>query len=906
MTKLLAATLLVPALALAQVPIRPAPTDPETSEDETPAPRPRPVRPAPLPLQRPTTVPTGPTGAPIAPGRAPAGPAVQPAPGRGAGNEGTVRATDGKCVPIQGRFMLAFNKADVVDILEQASRWTCRNFIYTEDIARGKITILSKTPVTAEEAYAAFVAALNANNIAIYATGRYYKLERIADVKKKPIPLYTDGDLVPASEQPITKVIRLQFADADQLRGILGNFISPQGADLQSIPPDMLIVTDSGLNIRRLERLIESIDRAGAGDLVRLIQVRYASAKDVSDKLNQIFQAQGGAAAGKRRTMISTPGGTPGAAATGPRPPVPAQAPGATGGSSEVSVSKILPDERTNKLIVIADDKSFQRIMELVEQLDVPTSADGGIHVVFLKNANAEDLAQTLSNLAQGQAKKSTGGPGGAGGAPGTSFANPATAAAAMRTAAAGGAQGGTPGATGGGGGETAELFSGDVKITADKTQNALLVQASGADFAAIQRLIEKLDRPRRQVFVEAVIMEVNIRDETSFGVGAHGAFPYKYKGENGILPIASEPGRVSSLDLSSAVGLGGFLTGFVGPVSQELKDLGLNISSVGILVQALQKNSDVNILSTPHLLATDNEDSEITVGQNVPFQTGYIPTNVASLLGGTTTTTGAAAVGGLLGNQGLGSLTSGIQRQNVELRLKIKPQINEGGNVRLTIEEQTEEIADRDPQLGPTTAKRSIKTQIVARDQSTIVIGGLIQERSVRSVSKIPVLGSLPLIGWLFRDTSSTKQKTNLLLFLTPYIIRDESDYRRIYEKKRREQQEFVEQFYGRQAGFNVDVDFTRKAGPYSRLHSAVKQETSRFENGGGGLPGEGMSKPPPGVVPPSQAPLRTPTGPENPVEGVTPEPLGVQPQVPEPGNLPAPQPGQPPTTPEEPPPNQ
>jgi general secretion pathway protein D len=932
MTKLLAATLLVPALALAQVPIRPAPTGPETSEDESPTPRPRPIRPTPLPLQRPTTGPSGPTGGPggatgpgapaatgptrpvpggpIAPGRAPAGPAVQPAPGRGAGNEGTVRATDGKCVPIQGRFMLAFNKADVVDILEQASRWTCRNFIYTEDIARGKITILSKTPVTADEAYAAFVAALNANNIAIYATGRYYKLERIADVKKKPIPLYTDGDLVPANEQPITKVIRLQYADADQLRGILGNFISPQGADLQSIPPDMLIVTDSGLNIRRLERLIDSIDRAGAGDLVRLIQVRYASAKDIADKLNQIFQAQGGAAAGKRRTMIATPGGTPGAAAAGPRQPVPAQAPGATGGSVEVSVSKILPDERTNKLIVIADDKSFQRIMELVEQLDVPTSADGGIHVVFLKNANAEDLAQTLSNLAQGQAKKSTGGPGAAGAAPGTSYANPATAAAAMRTGAAGGAP--APGAApGGGGGETAELFSGDVKITADKTQNALLVQASGADFAAIQRLIEKLDRPRRQVFVEAVIMEVNIRDETSFGVGAHGAFPYKYKGENGIVPIASEPGRVSSLDLSGAVGLGGFLTGFVGPVSQELKDLGLNISSVGILVQALQKNSDVNVLSTPHLLATDNEDSEITVGQNVPFQTGYVPNNVASLLGGSTSTTGSAAVGSLLGTGGLGSLTSGIQRQNVELRLKIKPQINEGGNVRLTIEEQTEEIADRDPQLGPTTAKRSIKTQIVARDQSTIVIGGLIQERSVRSVSKIPVLGSLPLIGWLFRDTSSTKQKTNLLLFLTPYIIRDESDYRRIYEKKRREQQEFVEQFYGRQAGFDVDVDFTRKAGPYSRLHSAVQQETSRFENGGRGLPGEGMSAPPPGGepaggAPPSQVPLRNPTGPENPVEGATPEPLEVQPQVPEPGNLPAPQPGQPPAMPEEPPPNQ
>ena len=152
-----------------------------------------------------------------------------------------------------------------------------------------------------------------------------------------------------------------------------------------------------------------------------------------------------------------------------------------------------------------------------------------------------------------------------------------------------------------------------------------------------------------------------------------------------------------------------------------------------------------------------------------------------------------------------------------MELRLKIKPQINEAGTCG-SIEEQTEEIVDRDPQLGPTTAKRSAKTLIVAKDQSTIVIGGLIQERNVRSVSKIPVLGSIPLLGWLFRDTIDTKQRTNLLLFLTPYIIRDESDYRRIYERKRKEQQEFVEQFYGRQPSYQVAVDFTRKAGPYSK----------------------------------------------------------------------------------------
>ncbi|HSM92733.1 MAG TPA: type II secretion system protein GspD, partial [Anaeromyxobacteraceae bacterium] len=133
-----------------------------------------------------------------------------------------MRSSGSKCVPLQGRFMLSFNKADVVDVLEQASRWTCRNFVYTEDIARGKITLLSKTPVTADEAYAAFLAALNSNNISVYATGKYYKLIRTADSKKNPIPTYTGGSSeTPANEQPITKVIRLQYADSDQMRGVI-------------------------------------------------------------------------------------------------------------------------------------------------------------------------------------------------------------------------------------------------------------------------------------------------------------------------------------------------------------------------------------------------------------------------------------------------------------------------------------------------------------------------------------------------------------------------------------------------------------------------------------------------------------------------------------------------------------
>ena len=815
--------LLIPALALAQEPptrTRPArprpaqrvqptpPAQPGATATPTPAPVATPTPTSPPPPSAAAPTPTATPGAAAAPADQPGGPGAAAGAPDAPGAEGSATiARDGRCTPMRGRFLLAFNKAEIVDLLEQASRWTCRNFIYTDEIARGKITLISKTAVTADEAYAAFLAALSANNIAIYPSGRYWKVIRTADAKKTPIPTYLEGSTVPYTEQPVTKLIRLEHAEPDQLRALLANFTSPQGADLQVVQPDVLIITDIGINVHRLERMIESIDRPGSSDLVRFIQIRYAAAKDVADKLNQVFGSTSGAAQpgrpARRPTAIVAPGqrGAPAAAA-----------------STEVSISKILADDRTNKLLVIADEKSFDRIRDLVEQLDVPAAGEGQIHVVFMKNANAEDLAQTLSALSQGQA--STRRTPGAPAVPGVPQPVPANLAPGVATSAA--------------------LFAGEVKVTADKSSNALIIMASGSDFATMRRLIDKLDMPRRQVFVEAVIMEVNLQNEKQFGVSAHGAIPFSTSDGQGFIPLGSQTGRVSSFNVGSLVQLGGFLTGLVGPVSAELQDV-FPVSSLSVLLQALQSSSDVNVLSTPHLLASDNEESEITVGQNVPFQAGFSPglSGISTAAGGTTTDGAATTnLASLIGLGGLSSLYAPIQRQNVELRLRIKPQINEGDMIRLELDEQTEEIASQDPQLGPTTAKRSVKTKIVVKDQNTIVIGGLYQERAVKSVTKLPFLGDIPVLGWLFRDQVTTKTKTNLLLFLTPYIIRDPSDYRRILERKRREQQEFVEQFYGEQQQYQVFVDYARKSGPYAQMRRDVQMEEARLENGGAGAP--------------------------------------------------------------------
>jgi general secretion pathway protein D len=180
-----------------------------------------------------------------------------------------------------------------------------------------------------------------------------------------------------------------------------------------------------------------------------------------------------------------------------------------------------------------------------------------------------------------------------------------------------------------------------------------------------------------------------------------------------------------------------------------------------------------------------------------------------------------------------------------VELKLTVKPQINESDFIRLVISETTEEIASQDPVLGPTTAKRSAKTTVVARDQETVVLGGIMQDRTIEGVSKVPILGDIPILGNLFRETTRKKVKTNLLLFLTPYIIKDTTDFRRIFERKMKEREQFVAAFYGTSPKYEVPIDFARKAGPAARMIKSVDKETKKLENGGEGAPGEKAVKP-------------------------------------------------------------
>jgi general secretion pathway protein D len=773
----------------------------------------------------------------------------------------------------KGRYNIYFDKVEIEKLVQTVSDVTCKTFILPENI-RGKISIIGpengKVEVDADQFYAAFLAALDANSLAVYGNGKFLKIVDKQRAKQFPIQTILDPtEQYTTNEQMITRMFRIKHVEIETLRGVLQQLVTPSG-DTIPFQPDTIIINDLASNMHRLEKLVEQLDSRLASDEMRVLQIQYATAQEMADKITKLFEVKAPRPGQRPGGFVPPP--PPGA------PPAPGAAPsGAPDGASQgpATLTQLIPDERTNKLIIIASPAAMERAMALIREIDIPISGgEGKINVYYLENANAEDVASTLQTLAQGTANRPKG-------------PVPPPAPGAPRASSA------------------AELFSGEVKVSADKSTNALVIIAAQNDYRSLVRVIEKLDIQRRQVFVEAVIMEVNLDRNSELGINFHGGVPLP---SSDVTPLFfgtkyGRQGLPPSLNLANLISLSGFLGGISS--TQNINIAGLNIPNFGLVINALQTSSDVNVLSTPHILTTDNEEAEITVGQNVPFQSGFSAGGLGGFgglgalggLGGANANLGGlGGLGGLGALGGLGGLGGGvfgqIQRQNVDLKLSIKPQINDSDFVRLVINEQIEEIASSDPVLGPTTSKRSAKTTVVAKDQETVVIGGIMQDRLVESVSKTPLLGDIPLVGNLFRQQTRRKVKTNLLLFLTPYIIRDAGDFRRIFERKLKERQQFVEQFYGATTAYDVAIDFSRKPGPLARMSQLLNKELNRIENGGPGNPGERVIAPsaatpasPNAPTPSAPTPgpqAQPPAGPPPvPVKEPNPEQLKVQPEI-------------------------
>ncbi len=665
-------------------------------------------------------------------------------------------------------------ETELKDLLTWAMSFTCKNFIYESSILQRskKLTIIAPIKMTPQQAYRVFLVSLSTMGLTVVPKGNVLRVVEAAQAKSETVPIYKKGS--PGNSDDVVRLIlRPSHTSVDELSNALSVVKSNIGVIQPVQKAGVLVITDYSSHIRDMVTVTKELDRPATGEGIYTILVKYADATQLAAKVGEIIGSTGMSGQG------------------GPK--------GGGGGGDSVSAAvptKIMADERTNTLILLSSEAGYLRVKALVDRLDVGIEGGdtGSIHVYPLENASAEELATTLNQALTGVSQQ----------------------AGNRRPGAPAPARGGpAPGAQFDGGGGGGAAFEGQVRITHDAPTNSLVVLSSGRDFQALTQVVRKLDTPRRQVFIEAVILELNVGNGLDLGTSFHGGLPVG-DNDDALVFGGVQGSDLKSLQLSSLISATGLIGGLLGPIlpnSQEL--LGTSIPSYAVLFQALAKSSNVNVLSSPHILATNNQEAEISVGQNIPYQGGVsfgLPTGTA---------------GGL---PGFGNVS--IQRQDIQLAMKITPAINASDMVTLKIEQEIQDVGDKDPQLGPTWTKRKIKTTVVVKDQQSIVIGGLISDRVSYAESKVPFLGDIPILGYLFKYTKRSKNKTNLLVLLTPYVIHDQTDLNTIVERKVRERNEFLRAFYNLdKAAYLPRVDYRRKRGLIEEINRSIQGVESERE---------------------------------------------------------------------------
>ncbi|HEY0195376.1 MAG TPA: type II secretion system secretin GspD [Kofleriaceae bacterium] len=727
-----------------------------------------------------------------APAAGSASPGATPATGAPAGEDEALYS----CKKRTGQVAVTFKpETELKDLITWVMGFTCKNFILDPRIVSTgkKVTVMAPVKMSSTEAYRVFLVALSTMGLTVVPKGNVIRIVESATAKSETVPILRRG--LPADEDQIIRyIVRPTYTQVETLRQALDSIRSPAG-NVQ-VAGTMLIVTDYASQVRDMMSLAKSIDVPGGSDGIFTIPVHHADATQMAQKLNEILgiSAANAAAAGapNRRPTQPAPSQPPGAQL--PQPGV------SSDDVNSAVPSKILVDDRSNTLIVVSSEAGFLRVKGLVDRLDIALDTESGssIHVLPLENSLAEEMAVTLNN-AMGQASAPRAGQPGQAGAGRTPGAPPVASNPVPLT----------PSNSIDNLGASLE---GQVRVIGDKPTNSLILVSSGRDFLAIKDVIRQLDHPRRQIFIEALILEVQLSKGLDIGTSSHGG----YQANNDTLVLGGvQTANLKSISaassLASATGLIGGLIG--SPLTASQTFLGTSIPSYGVLFQALASQDNTDILSAPHIIAIDNEKTEFSVGNNIPYKAGLT-------FGGF----GLPGAGGTSATSPTGSIGQNIQRQDLNLSLNVTPHISANDVVRLEIEQETKDIGGQDADLGPTWTQRKLKTQAVVHDQQSVVIGRLIQERDSYVVSKVPLLGDIPLLGYLFKYSSRTKKKTNLLILLTPYIVKDQLDLQSIRERKLRERHEFVQSFSSlNEMKYEPKVDYRRKRGMIEEINRAV-----------------------------------------------------------------------------------
>ncbi|MGE0547381.1 MAG: type II secretion system secretin GspD [Kofleriaceae bacterium] len=649
------------------------------------------------------------------------------------------------CKKAQGSIVVTLKpEADLKDLVTWAMSFSCKNFTYRPDVAggRAKVQVVAPGQMSARQAYRVFLGALASLRLTVVRRGATLEIVETATAKSQALPIFKSAPPEGADEF-VRSLYRPTHAKPETIRNAFSALKSPEG-DIVELD-SLLLITDSASQVREMFSLARLIDVPGGSDGIYTIPLQHAEATAFAGKLEQFL----------------------GPSAKSPRAPEP-------NGDAAPIPSKIMVDERTNTLVLAGSEAAYLRVKALVDRLDLKIDSEGGAtyHVYPLRHAVAEELAPTLTAAIQS--------PG-----PTPAKSSPATG----------------PAATGGSANGSAMTIDGTVRVVANKPTNALIVMSSGRDYLAIKEMITKLDLPRRQVFIEAMILEVAVNSGHSVGGSAHGAVS-PGTDRMPLLLGGIQTDKLKSTSATTLTAASGLVGGLLGDTSNLL---GLSIPSYGVLFQAVANASDSNVLALPSVIALDNEETKYSVGKNIGVVKGV------SLVPSTETAGGFQA-------------RNDIERRDLLLELNLKPHITEDNLIQLEVKHAAEDLLDNSSDTGPTWAKRNFETRVVVRDQQTVVIGGLLQEKEMRATEKVPFLGDIPLLGYLFKYSTTRKEKTNLVILLTPYIIKDQVDLQAIRERKLREHEEFTRSM--KTLGtmkYLPSIDYRRKRGLVEEINRAV-----------------------------------------------------------------------------------
>ena len=606
---------------------------------------------------------------------------------------------------------LNFVNAEIDAVIKAIGKITGRNFLIDPRV-RGNLNIVTNTPVPKSLTFDILLSALRLQGYTAVESAGVIKIVPEADAKLHSVPVGRDGRAL-AGAGLSTQVFILKNESAAQLVPVLRPLISPNNTVTAYPANNALVVTDYADNLARIARIIASVD-VPQGDL-QVIGLKHAAAADLADTVSRLLNDAGG-----------------------------------RGGAGQVDASQqvtVVPEAHSNSLLVRADNPArISAVRQLVAALDRP-GAGGNIHVVYLKNAEAEDVAETLAAVLSGATT---------------------TAAARTTTSLAAGSQDSTAAGAGGGARSTPAAASvGNGTIQADIANNALIITAPDAIYRNLRSVIDQLDRRRAQVYVEALIAEVTAERSAEWGLQwAAGAGVGSGRSGIGIIGGTSFTANGNSLNGligNAAAGTpslpGNGVNIAIGGGSVSIPGLG-SIPNLAVLARFLESDTKANILSAPNLVMLDNEEAKIVVGQNRPFITGQY------------TSTG----GGSLPENPFQT----IERRDVGLTLRVKPQITEGGVIRMQIYQESSALFEETAN-GPITNTRSMESVIQVDDGGIIALGGLVEDSYASGEEKVPFLGDLPIAGALFRYDTRRRTKTNLVIFLRPVILRDADGYGRI-----------------------------------------------------------------------------------------------------------------------------